>query len=91
MPQVPVIAAPTLIYAAPAGRGSFTVLLRNTDAANAVALGPSDVTFANGYPLAASTNLVPILVGPGARIYGICNTGLTALVTVFAVLAERED
>lgn len=90
MPAVNVTAAVTPLFTAPAGHGSYSLLLRNTDATDAVALGNADVTFAAGWQLAANGGqLGPMLVGPGETVYGICNAGLAAVVNVLAFLAQR--
>lgn len=90
MARVPVTAVATVLFAAPAGHGSYSVLLRNTDATDIVALGKSDTAFADGFQLAANGGqLGPLVIGPGESLYGICNTGLAADVIVLAFLSAR--
>jgi hypothetical protein len=91
MAKVTVTAAATPLFAAPAGQGQYSVLLRNLDATDIVALGKVDTAFVDGYQLAANGGQFgPILIAGGETLYGICSAGLSADVIVLSFLSFRE-
>ena len=65
-----------------AGSGPAPVLIQNRDVANSVAVGGPAVTYTSGILIPPGATLPLQVSDTGAVLYGICNTGLTASVTV---------
>jgi hypothetical protein len=63
--------------------GRKTVLVRNSGATNEVYLGPSDVTSATGFSLAAATSVGrPLELREDDALYAICASGESTTVSV---------
>lgn len=74
--RVSVTDVPTLLL-----RGGAKVsyaAIRNGDAANSIAFGAVDVTYAGGYLLEAK-DVNNITVTPGTELYGRASTGVTVV------------
>ena len=71
----------TALHTGDAGPSGSRMVVKNTDGTDAVALGPSGLTFANGYQLAAG-DTVSLELAAGDELYGICDSAATAVVHV---------
>lgn len=80
--RVSMTAAAAVVRAAPAaGHYRYSLIIRNLDTTNTVYLGAASVTASTGFPLKAGETIT--LDRNDAAIYGICDTGLTAIVAYF--------
>ena len=88
---VTVTDTPTLIV--PVNGRRQTYIVRNIDAADTVKLGPVGVAFATGFSLAAGESM-SFMVDQFVRestsaLYGICNTGVSAVVEVLSHVVDQ--
>lgn len=72
----------TVVFSFPTSIGAQTVLVRNDDGANAVYLGGSNVTAANGLKVLANTS-VSLLLGCGDDLYGLAAAGSPVVMVLY--------
>ena len=71
----------TALHTGDAGASGARLVIKNTSGTDAVALGPSGLTFANGFQLALGIT-VSLQISTGDELYGICASGKTAFVHI---------
>ena len=71
----------TALHTGSAGVSGTKLVVKNTSGADDVALGPSGLTFANGFQLAFGDTISPELAA-GDELFGICAAGKTAVVHI---------
>ncbi len=71
----------TALHTGDAGPSGSNLVVKNTDNADAVALGPSGVTFANGFKLVFG-EMLSLELASGDELYGICDSAKAAVVHV---------
>ena len=71
----------TVLHTGSAGVSGTRMVIKNTDADDAVALGPSGLTFANGFQLGKG-DTINIDLAEGDILFGICDTAKAAVVHI---------
>ena len=71
----------TALHTGVAGVSGTKMVIKNIDATDVVALGPSGVTFANGFVLGTEAT-INIDLASGDVLHGICDTAKTVVVHI---------
>ena len=71
----------TALHTGDAGVSGTRLVIKNASATDAVALGPSGLTWLNGFQLGTAATINIDLVS-GDELYGICDAAKTAIVHI---------
>jgi len=71
----------TVLHTGSAGVSGTRMVIKNIDATDVVALGPSGLTFANGFILGTAAT-INIELAEGDILFGICDTAKSVVVHI---------
>lgn len=76
--------APVLLTEGDTDRLAATTVLITNTGSDGVEIGGADLTFGEGYTLAAGASLPPLQIAANQRLYAICDESETATVNVLS-------